>query len=169
MFSGTVLRPTLEPGDSGFVRFLLKLRFGIDSGKEKQALNCPLPNRGLRQPIGFGIVFTGNVRDGKIQASRQLAAGPVQGLEARAAAGIFSQHLPHYHLRIRINVQRLRFQLDRPLQRFHQRSVFRHVVILVSNPLRDADRPALAAINHYSNARRPRISQGPTVHMRHQF
>ena len=64
--------------------------------------------RGLRQPVGFGIIFAGNVGDGKIQAPRQLAAGPVQGIEACAAAGIFAQHLPHHHLRIRINVQRLR-------------------------------------------------------------
>jgi len=120
--------------------------------QQKKKLNRPLPDRGLRQPVGFGIIFAGNVRDGEIQAPRQLAAGPVQGIQARTATGIFAQHLPHHHLRIRINVQRLGLQLERPLQRFQQRRILGHVVILVANPLCDSDRPAFAASNHHSNA-----------------
>ena len=103
---------------------------------ERLLSRLPLQRR-LRQPIGLGVMFARNVRNGELQRTRQLAAGPVQRIETFAAAGIFAGHLPHYNLRIGENVQRSRILRDGVLQRFHQRGVFGDVVILSSNPFSD--------------------------------
>ena len=55
------------------------------------------------------------------------------------------------------------------LQGFHQRHIFGDIIILMANPLGDADGAAFAAINYHPNARRPWIAQGTTVHIGHEF
>ena len=70
--------PRLKPALMTMLSTALQRRSSRSGPKEP--LNRPLPDRGLCQPVGFGIIFAGNVRDGKIQAPRQLAAGPVQGI-----------------------------------------------------------------------------------------
>ena len=55
------------------------------------------------------------------------------------------------------------------MQGFHQRHIFGDVVILVANPFGDADGAAFAAVDDYSNTRWPRITQGTTVHVGHEF
>ena len=66
-------------------------------------------------------------------------------------------------------MQRLGLQRDRALQGFHQGHIFRNIVILVANPLGDADRTAFAAVDDHPNTRRPGIAQGTTVHIGHEF
>ena len=60
--------------------------------------------------IGFGVALAGNVSDGEFEGTSQLAADPVQGIEARAAAGILAAHLADNYLRVGIDVQRFSFQ-----------------------------------------------------------
>jgi hypothetical protein len=124
---------------------------------------------GLRQAVGLDIILTGDVRDREFQGARQFAAGPMQRIKTRAAADVFARHLPNYNLRIGVNVQLLRSQRNRALQRLHERGVFGHIVILVANPLGDADRSGLAAADDHTNPRGPRISQAAAIYVRHQI
>jgi len=55
------------------------------------------------------------VGDGELQGARQLPAGPVQRVEAGAAADIFAAHLPDYDLGIGINVESFGVERDRAL------------------------------------------------------
>ena len=59
---------------------------------------------GIRQVIGLGVALAGDVSDGELERARQLAADPVQGIEARAAAGVLALHLADDHLGVRIDV-----------------------------------------------------------------
>lgn len=127
----------------------------------------PPSQRGLRQAVGLGIALAWDVRDGKFQGPGQLATGPVQGIEAGAAAGVFARHLPDHDLRIRIDVKLAGVHRDGALQGFHERDVLGDVVILAANPFRDADRAAGAAVDHHSNARRPGIPQAPAIDVGH--
>jgi hypothetical protein len=97
------------------------------------------PSCVVGQVVGFGVEFAGDVRDGKIEATGQLAADPVQRVEARAAANVFSLHLPDYHLGVGVDVELSGFLRHGILQRFEQGNVFRDVIILASNPFRDPD------------------------------
>ena len=125
-------------------------------------------DRCIGQPIGFRVILPRHMRDGKNQRARQFATDPVQRIKARTAAGILSAHLPHYHLRIRVNVQFFGVEGNRALQRFQEGRIFGDVVILMSDPFGDPDFAAFAAIYHHSNARRPRISQRTAVHIGHK-
>ena len=93
----------------------------------------------------------------------------MQGIQARAAANILAAHLSHDNLRVGENVKGLRVEGYRILQGFEQSDIFGNVVILVANPLRNANRAAIAPVNHNSNAGRPRISQGATIHVGHKI
>jgi len=128
-----------------------------------------LPERGLRQPIRLGIVFARNVRDGKVEGARQLAAGPVKRIEARAAANVLTGHLAHDYFRVGVDMQLSRLERHGVLQSFHESGVFGDIVVLVADPFCDSNRPALAAIDDNPNARRPGISQAATVHVGHEF
>jgi len=138
------------------------------AGAEAESL-LPPPQRRLRQPVRLSVVFTRHVRDGKLQSARQLAAGPVQRVEPRTAAGILPRHLPHHYFRVGIDMQLLRLERYGVLQSFHQRGVFRDVVVLIADPLRDMYRTIDTPVDHHSNARRARISQAPAVDVGHQF
>jgi hypothetical protein len=107
--------------------------------------------------------------DGEGQRAGQFAASPVQGVEAWAAANILPGHLPHHHFGIGIDVQFLRFESNGVLQSFHERGIFRDVVILVADPFGDAYRAGFAAVDNNSNARRPGISQATAIHVSHQL
>lgn len=93
----------------------------------------------------------------------------MQRIKPRAAADVLSRHLPDHYLGIRIYVQLSGLERDRILQCFHERGIFRDVIILVANPLRDAYRAIRAAADHHSNARRSRISQATAVDIRDKF
>ncbi len=123
----------------------------------------------LRQPIRLGIALSRHMRDRKRQGPRQFSAGPVQGVKARAAADVFPGHLPDHNFRIRKDVEFLRLACHGILQGFHECRVLGDIVILMANPLGDADRTVCAAINDHSNARRARISQASAVYIGHQF
>ena len=58
------------------------------------------------QMVGLGVVFAANVGYGEIEGAGQLAADPVQGIEARAATGVLAPHLFDHDLGIRIDVKR---------------------------------------------------------------
>jgi hypothetical protein len=121
------------------------------------------------QLISLGVVCSRNVRDGEIQGARQLAAGPMQGVEAGTATEVLASHLADDDLGIRVNVQGLGLQGDGALQGFHERDVFGDVVILVADPLGDADGATGAAVDHHPNTRWPWIAQGTTVYVGHKF
>jgi hypothetical protein len=93
-----------------------------------------LANGGIGQAIRLGIVFTADVHDGKFQRAPQLLADPVEGIEAGTAAGILALHLPHHHFRIGKDMQRFRLEVHRVLQRFEQRGVLSHIVIMLPDP-----------------------------------
>jgi hypothetical protein len=130
---------------------------------------CPPLQRRLRQAVGFDVIFAGNVGDGEFQGASQFAAGPMKGIETRTAAGIFAGHLANHDLGIGIDVQLVGIQCNRTLEGFHQGGVFGDVVVLVSNPLGDADGAILAAINDDTNAGRPGITQAAAIDIRHQI
>jgi len=109
------------------------------------------------------------VRDGKLHRPRQLAASPVQRVEPWAATGVLSRHLPDHYFRIGIHMQFLGLQGYRILQSFHQGGIFRNVIVLMANPLRDAHCAIRATTNYDPNARRPRISQATAVHIGYEF
>lgn len=119
----------------------------------------------IRQAIGFLVLFAGNVRDAKLQSTRQLAAHPVQGIEARAAAGVLARHLLHDQLRIGIDAERGGVQVNGALQGFKQGSIFSHIVVMVTDPLGDPDHLAIGLLNEYANARRARAAVGTAVNV----
>ena len=103
--------------------------------------------------------------DGKLEGTGQLAADPVQGVEARAAAGVLALHLANHHLGIGIDVQCPGLELLCTLQGLKQGDVFGDVVVLAADPARDADGAAIASLDHNPNARRPRVSQRTAIHV----
>src|SRR3984885_3222349 len=105
------------------------------------------------------------MRDGKFERAGQLPAGPMQRVKSRAAALVLSGHLPHHNLGVGIDMERLRLARNRILQSFHECSVFRDVVVLMSDPLRDANGAVRKAADDHSNARRARISQASAVYI----
>ena len=109
------------------------------------------------------------MRNGECKRPRQFPAGPVQGVEARAAADILARHLPHHNFGIRINVEFPCVERDRVLQRFHQGRIFRDVVVLVADPFCNPYRTFRTPPDHDSNARRPGIPQATAVYIRYQF
>src|SRR5579862_7439829 len=139
-------------------------------GKEFRSLTATLAfERGLRQTVRLNVEFALDMRNRELQRTRQFATSPVQRVETRAATLILPGHLPHHHLRVGIDVQFSRLQRNRILQGFHQRCIFSDVVILMADPLGDADGALRQAADHYPNARRSWISQASTVYIGHQF
>jgi hypothetical protein len=106
------------------------------------------------------------MRDGEFQRPRELAADPVQGIEARAAAGVFTPHLTHHYFGIRVDVQLGGFEGQGTLQGFEQCDVFGYVVVLVSDPAGDLDSGrSFGAFNYDTNTGRPRVSMGAAIHV----
>src|SRR5579862_434792 len=111
-----------------------------------------LPQRRLGQPVRLGVIFTRNMRDGEFQRAGQLAACPMKRIKARAATNVLAGHLPHDDLRVGVNMQLVGFERNGVLQSFHERGVFGDVVVLVTDPLRDANRSTVAAVDDDPNA-----------------
>lgn len=118
--------------------------------------------------VGLGVVLAGDVGDGKGEGASQLAAGPMQRVEAGAAAGVLSAHLADDDFRIGVDVEGLSFQRYGALQSFHERHIFCYVVVLVADPFGDTDGTVFAAGDDHPNTRWPRISQGATVYIGHE-
>src|ERR1700704_1708798 len=97
--------------------------------------------------------------DGKLEGTGQLAANPVQGIETRAATGVFASHLADHHLGVRINVQGAGLQRSSTLQGLEQGNILGYVVVLTANPAGDTDGPAVRTLDHDPNTRGPRVSQ----------
>jgi hypothetical protein len=119
--------------------------------------------------IGLGVAFTGDVGDGKLERASQLAANPVQGIEARAAAGVFTLHLADYHLGIRINVQRGRFEASSALQGLQKRDVLGYVIVLAPDPAGDADGAAVGPLDYDANTGRPWVPQRSAIHVGYEI
>jgi len=77
--------------------------FGLDGCE-------PLSNGRVGQTIGLRIVLAADVGDGELQGAGQFLADPVEGIQAGAAAGVLTLHLPDHHFGIGENVQGLGFQ-----------------------------------------------------------
>lgn len=119
------------------------------------------------QTICLYVVFARHVRDGEFEGASQLAAGPMERIEAWAAANVLAAHLPDDHLGVGVDVQGLRLQRNGALQGFHQGHVFGNVIILMADPLGDANGAAGAAFDNHPNTRWPRITQATTIHVGH--
>jgi hypothetical protein len=124
---------------------------------------------GVGQAVGLCVVFAADVGDGEVEGPCQLAADPVQGIEAGAAAGVFSGHLPDYYLGVGIDMELSGVQCHCTLQSFQQGNVFSHVVILAADPFCNSDGAALGAVHYHTNSRRPGIPQRASVHVRHHI
>jgi len=133
------------------------------------ALNSALADGVAGQAVGLGVIGAGDVGDGEIEGASQFAAGPVQGVEARAAADVLAAHLADDDFGIGVDVERLGLSSDCELQGFHEGDVFGDVVILVADPLGDADGTAFAAVDDHPDTRWPWIAQRTTVHIGHEF
>ncbi len=94
---GVVMLTNLEGEDVSLKLIELSRKiYDICSSKDRSGDLTGL-YRPVGQFVGFAIAFSGNVRDGEIDASRQLPAGPVQGMQARAAAVVLPSHLLDDH------------------------------------------------------------------------
>src|SRR5581483_1305680 len=122
---------------------------------------------GVGQTVGFGVEFAANVGNRELQTTGQLAAGPVQGIQTRAAAGIDASHLLHDHFGIGVNVKGAGFEQNRALQGLKQGQVLGDVVVLPAYPLGDFYFAVANAAYYDPNARRSRISQRTTIDISH--
>jgi hypothetical protein len=109
------------------------------------------------------------MRDGEIDASGQLPAGPVQGMQAGAATVVLASHLLDDHFGIGINVQSLGVYRDGVLQSFEEGNVLGDVVVLVSDPLGDTDDFAVRSFNYDANSGWSGIPMGSAVDVRYQI
>jgi hypothetical protein len=132
-------------------------------------LNWSSADGGVGQAVGFGVIFAGDVRDGEAEGAGEFATGPMQGVEAGAAADVFAAHLADDDFRIGVDVEGFGFRGNRVLEGFHESDVFGDVIVLMADPFGDADGTAGAAIDDDANTGRPGITQGTAVHIRHQF
>src|ERR1019366_1788404 len=128
-----------------------------------------LPHRVVGQLVGLAVVFALNVLDGEVNRSRQFAAGPVQRMQARAAAGGFAGHLLDHHFGVRIDMQRLGLDGDGVLQGLKQGNVFGYVVVLMPDPAGDTGNFAVVAFNDDANPGGPGISVRAAVHIGYEI
>ena len=70
------------------------------------------------QAIGFQVEIATHVHYGEINGARQLPADPMQGIQSRAPAQVFSCDLFDNHLGIRVDVKRGGVESQRALQGF---------------------------------------------------
>src|SRR6185312_3204632 len=138
------------------------------SGNEGQKSGTPGAHGVVSQPVGFLISMARDVSDGKLQRARQLPAGPVQGVQTRAATGVFTRHLLHDKLRIGKNLQRSGFHLKGPLQSFEQGRIFGDVVVLMANPFGNANQFPIRRFDNHADARRSRAAMGTAINVRRQ-
>ncbi len=115
--------------------------------------------------VGFAVRFAVDVKDREIKGAGQFATRPVERVQPWAAACVFAGHLADYHLRVGENVQHLSFQFQSMLQSFEQGDIFGNIVVLVPNPLRDPDLPALRILKHDANPGRSGTAMGTTINV----
>src|SRR5579884_4215675 len=139
----------------------------FDSSRDRRLSLGLLAGGGVGQAIGFSVKFATNVGNREFQTAGKLAAGPVQGIKARAAAGVDSSHLLDDDLRIGVDVQGAGFQKNCALKAFEQGEVLGNVVVLPADPLGNLEFAVANPTNDNSNAGRPRISQRTTVDISH--
>lgn len=144
---------------------MLPYWFSIESTERlrRNRASCACSRTG--QTVGLGIVFAGDVRYGEVERPGQFSTNPIQRVQLRAAAGVFSTHLLHDHFGIRKHVQRLGAESQGAVQRFQKRNILGDIVILVPDPLLDSDGAIFATINHHSNTRGTRIPQRAAIHV----
>jgi hypothetical protein len=142
-------------------------KYPIHNGglRDAKILSEALAHGGAGELIGLGIILARDVGDGEFEGTGQLPAGPVKRIKTGATAGILAAHLANHHFGIGINMQCFGFHGESALQGFHQGHVFGNIIILVADPLGDANGAGGAAIDNDANAGGPRISQGTTVHV----
>jgi hypothetical protein len=142
-----------------------------ESGKEMRTcgLGRAFPHGCVGEVVGLGVILAGDVGDGEFQGAGEFAAGPVQRVEAGAAADVFAAHLADDDFGIGINVESFGLQGKRALEGFHQGDVFGDVVVLVADPFGDANRAAGAAVDDYSDTRWSWVAQRTTIHISHEF
>jgi hypothetical protein len=132
-------------------------------------LTGALADGGTGQVVGFSVVGSGDVGYREIEGARQFATGPVERVEARAAADVLATHLADDDFGIGIDVEGFRLLSDGELQGFHEGDILGYIVILMADPFGDADGAAFAAVDDHSNTRWPWIAQGTTIHIGHEF
>ena len=157
---------------------LVSIRWGRESCRpivlqkvpgKRLLLDRALADCGVGEPIGFGVILAGNMGDRESEGSSQFAAGPMQGVEARATAGVFAAHLANDNLGIGIDVKSLGFHGEGTLQGFEQGHIFRDIIILVADPFGDTDGAAFAAVDDHPNTRRTWIAQRTAIHIGHEI
>src|ERR1019366_134595 len=161
----SMARPSLVMTILSFVTQIRRIRRAGQCRLEDFAL----PHRVVGQLVGLAVVFALNVLDGEVNRSRQFAAGPVQGMQARAAAGVFAGHLLDHHFGVRINMQRLGVDRDGVLQGLEQGDVFCYVIVLMPDPAGDANGFAVGTFNYDSNPGWSGISVRAAVHVGYEI
>jgi hypothetical protein len=121
------------------------------------------------QFVGFLVVLAGDVLDGEINRTCQFAAGPVQGMQTGAMAGVLTMHLLDHYLGVGINAQRPGLHGDGVLQDFQQSNIFGDIVVLMPNRFGNSSLFSARTLNHDSNARPPGISVRAAVHIGHEI
>ena len=113
--------------------------------------------------IGFGVALAGDALDGELEGAGELAANPVQGIEARAAAGVFAAHLADDDVGVGVDEEGAGFAGEGALQGFEQGGIFGDIVVLPADPLSDASAAAGGVFDDHADSRRPRAAVGAAV------
>jgi hypothetical protein len=124
---------------------------------------------GVGEFVGFGIVLAGNAADGELKGAGELAADPVERIEAGAAAGIFAAHLADDDVGIGIDAERLGFPVEGALERFEEGDVFGDIIVLPADPLGDESAAAGGVFDNDANAGRPRAAVGAAIDVGYQL
>jgi hypothetical protein len=124
-----------------------------------------LADCGISQVISLSVALARDVRDRKLERPGQLAADPVQGIEARAAAGVLPLHLANHDLGVRIDVQRGRFEGSSALQGLQEGYILGYIVVLTADPARNADGAAVGTLDHDANTGGPGVPQRSAIHV----
>jgi hypothetical protein len=74
---------------------ILRSRRGLGRAELQQQFRSRLttPSGVIGKAVGFLVVMSRNVCDGELERASQLAAGPIQRVQPRAAAGVLPSHL----------------------------------------------------------------------------
>src|SRR5580700_12122068 len=111
-----------------------------------------LASGGVSQPVGLAVMLTVDVRDGERKRPCQLSADPIEGIEARATAGVCARHLSDHNLGIRVDMKDRGVERQSALKGLQQRHVFRYIVVLMTNPSSNSNRAAVRTVDHHSNS-----------------
>ena len=118
---------------------------------------------GTCEAVGFGIAGARDVGYGEVERTRQFSAGPIQGIEAGIAAGVFASHLLDDYFRIREYVQRFGAHFNGILQRLQKSCIFSDIIILMADPFPDLNFSVFGAFDHYPNTGRAWIPQRTAI------